>query len=121
MHLKTGATKDGRILVRDLELIGDAGAYHDKGPATVNFSSMMFGTLYNVPNMRFHGQLVYTNKEMGTAFRGFGNPQVTFATESQLDELAVKMGMDPLELRLKNANQPMQTTFTRCRDLRAAA
>ena len=111
MHLKTGATKDGRILVRDLKLIGDAGAYHDKGPATVNFSSMMFGTLYNVPNIRFEGQLVYTNKEMGTAFRGFGNPQVTFATESQLDELADKMGMDPLELRLRNANQPMETTF----------
>ena len=112
MHLKTGATKDGRIVARDLELTGDAGAYHDKGPATVNFSSMMFGTLYNVPNLRFDGRLVYTNKEMGTAFRGFGNPQVTFATESQLDELAEKMGMDPLELRLKNANQPMQTTFT---------
>jgi CO/xanthine dehydrogenase Mo-binding subunit len=98
--------------VRDLELIGDAGAYHDKGPATVNFSSMMFGTLYNVPNLRFEGRLVYTNKEMGTAFRGFGNPQVTFATESQIDELAEKMGVDPLELRLRNANQPMQTTFT---------
>jgi 4-hydroxybenzoyl-CoA reductase alpha subunit len=110
LHLKTGATKDGRILVRDLKLIGDAGAYHDKGPATVNFSSMMFGTLYDVPNIRFDGQLVYTNKEMGTAFRGFGNPQVTFATESQLDELAEKMGMDPLELRLKNANRPGEVT-----------
>jgi 4-hydroxybenzoyl-CoA reductase alpha subunit len=112
MRLKTGGTRDGRILVRDLELTGDAGAYHDKGPATVNFSSMMFGTLYNVPNVRFTGRLVYTNKEMGTAFRGFGNPQVTFATESQIDELAEMMGMDPLGLRLKNANEPMQTTFT---------
>ncbi|HJW74463.1 MAG TPA: xanthine dehydrogenase family protein molybdopterin-binding subunit [Thermoleophilia bacterium] len=111
MRLKTGATKEGRILVRDLKVTGDAGAYHDKGPATINFSSMMFGTLYNVPNIRFEGQLVYTNNEMGTAFRGFGNPQVTFATESQIDELAEKLGMDPLELRLRNANQPMETTF----------
>ena len=110
MHLKTGATKDGRIVVRDLKLIGDAGAYHDKGPATINFSSMMFGTLYDVPNIRFEGQLVYTNKEMGTAFRGFGNPQVTFATESQLDELADKMGIDPLDLRLRNSNCSMGTT-----------
>jgi len=105
MYLKTGATKDGRIVARDLKLIGDAGAYHDKGPATINFSSMMFGTLYNVPNIRFEGLLVYTNKEMGTAFRGFGNPQVSFATETQLDELAEKLGMDPVELRLKNSNE----------------
>ena len=110
MYLKTGAMKDGRIVVRDLKLIADAGAYHDKGPATINFSSMMFGTLYDVPNIRFEGQLVYTNKEMGTAFRGFGNPQVTFATESQLDELAVKMGIDPLDLRLRNSNCSMGTT-----------
>jgi len=104
MYLKTGA-KDGRIVARDLKVIGDAGAYHDKGPATINFASMMFGTLYNVPNMRFEGMLAYTNKEMGTAFRGFGNPQVAFATETQLDELAEKMGIDPVELRLKNSNQ----------------
>jgi xanthine dehydrogenase molybdenum-binding subunit len=110
MHLRTGATKDGQIVARDLTLIGDAGAYHDKGPATINFSSMMFGTLYNVPNIRFLGQLVYTNKEMGTAFRGFGNPQVTFATESQLDELAEKIGIDPLDLRLRNSNCAMTTT-----------
>ena len=110
MHLKTGAMKDGTIVVRDLRLIGDAGAYHDKGPATINFSSMMFGTLYDVPNIRFEGQLVYTNKEMGTAFRGFGNPQVTFATESQIDELADKMGIDPLDLRLRNSNCAMGTT-----------
>ena len=109
MHLKTGATKDGKIVVRDLILIADAGAYHDKGAATINFSSMMFGTLYNVPNIRFHGELVYTNKAMGTAFRGFGNPQVTFVTESQLDELAEKMGIDPLELRRRNVNHPNET------------
>ncbi len=106
LYLKTGAKKDGRIWARELKVIGDTGAYHDKGPATINFASMMFGTLYDVPNMRFDGMLAYTNKEMGTAFRGFGNPQFTFATETQIDELAAKMGMDPLELRLKNANQP---------------
>jgi xanthine dehydrogenase molybdenum-binding subunit len=110
MHAKTGATRDGRITVRELQVIADAGAYHDKGPATLNFASMMFGTLYNVPNLRFEGRLVYTNKEFGTAFRGFGNPQMTFALESQLDELAAEMGMDPLELRLKNANRPHVTT-----------
>jgi len=110
MRVKTAANKDGRIVARDLLVTGDNGAYHDKGPATINFSAMMFGTLYNVPNIRAVGRLVYTNRQMGTAFRGFGNPQMAFATESQLDELAEKMGMDPLELRMRNANQPMQTT-----------
>lgn len=110
VDLKTGADKEGRIVVRDMTVTGDNGAYHDKGPATINFSAMMFGTLYNVPNIRAAGRLVYTNRQMGTAFRGFGNPQVAFACESQLDELAEKMGMDPLELRLRNANRPMETT-----------
>ena len=106
MYIKTGAKKDGTILARTAKVIGDNGAYHDKGPATLNFSSMMFATLYNIPNIRYEGLLAYTNKQMGTAFRGFGNPQLTFATEVQLDELAEEMGMDPLELRLKNVNMP---------------
>ena len=111
VYIKTGTQKDGRIWAREMKVIGDNGAYHDKGPATLNFSSMMFGTLYNIPHLRYEGTLVYTNKQMGTAFRGFGNPQIDFACETQLDVLAHKMGMDPLELRLRNANQPDQTTF----------
>ena len=110
LFLKTGANRDGQIMARDLRVVGDTGAYHDKGPATINFSSMMFGTLYNVPNIRYHADLVYTNKEMGTAFRGFGNPQVAFATECQLDEVAESIGMDPLALRLANSNCAMETT-----------
>ncbi len=111
IYLRTGARKDGRLWAREMKVIGDNGAYHDKGPATLNFSSMMFGTMYNIPHIRYEGTLVYTNKQMGTAFRGFGNPQITFACETQVDALAQKMGMDPLELRLKNANQPDQETF----------
>jgi len=110
IYLKTGAKKDGTLWAREMKVIGDNGAYHDKGPATINFSSMMFGTMYNVPNFRYDGKLVYTNKQMGTAFRGFGNPQITFACETQLDVLAEKLAMDPLKLRLKNANRPGQTT-----------
>lgn len=112
IYLKTGAKKDGTIWARDIKVIGDNGAYHDKGPATINFSSMMFGTMYNIPNFRYVGMLVYTNKEMGTAFRGFGNPQVTFACETQLDVIAGEIGMDPLSLRLKNANCPDQLTVS---------
>ncbi len=112
MYLKTGAKKDGRLWAREIKVIADNGAYHDKGPATLNFSSMMFATHYNIPNVRYDARLVYTNKQMGTAFRGFGNTQITFACETQLDDLAEKIGMDPLEFRLKNANQPGQITAT---------
>ena len=110
IYLKTGAKKDGRLWAREMKVIGDNGAYHDKGPATLNFSSIMFSTIYSIPNIRYEGTLVYTNKQMGTAFRGFGNPQISFACETQLDILAEKMGLDPLELRLMNANQPGQVT-----------
>ncbi len=110
IYLKTGAKKNGKLWAREIKVIGDNGAYHDKGPSTLNFSSMMLTTIYNIPNIRYEGILVYTNKQMGTAFRGFGNPQLTFACETQLDILAEKMGMDPLELRLKNANKPGEVT-----------
>jgi len=112
MYVKTGAKKDGQLWARQIKVIVDCGAYQDKGPATVNFSSIMFAAHYNIPNVRYDAKVVYTNKQMGTAFRGFGNTQITFACESQLDTLAEKMGMDPLELRMKNANQSGQTTTT---------
>jgi xanthine dehydrogenase molybdenum-binding subunit len=111
VYVKTGIMKDGRLHARDVRVVGDNGAYHDKGPATLNFASMMLGTLYNIPNLRYDAKLVYTNKQMGTAFRGFGNPQIAFACETQLDILAEKVGMDPLDFRLRNANQPNQVTF----------
>ncbi len=112
MYVKTGAKKDGQLWARQIKVFADCGAYQDKGPATLNFSSMMFAAHYNIPNVRYDAKLIYTNKQMGTAFRGFGNTQITFACETQLDTLAAKIGMDPLEFRLKNANQPGQTTVT---------
>ncbi len=112
MYLKTGITREGRILARQLKMIGDNGAYNDKGPSTLSFASIMFNVLYDVPNTQFDGYLIYTNKQFCTAFRGFGNPQASFATESQLDDLAARLKMDPLELRLKNLNRPQSMTAT---------
>ncbi len=106
VYTKTGVTKEGKILARELRVVGDNGAYNDKGPATLNFSSMMWATLYQVPNIRYEGLLVYTNNQMGTAYRGFGNPQCHLATESQLDMIAKEMGIDPVELRMRNCNTP---------------
>ena len=58
---------------------------------------------YRIPNVRCRGRAFYTNKLRAGSFRGFGNPQATFAGESQIDELALALGIDPVELRLKNA------------------
>lgn len=105
MYIKTGVTKEGRIIARQARVIVDNGAYNDKGPATLNFAGLMFSVLYNIPNLKYEGYGVYTNKHYGTAFRGFGNPQLNFACETQLDAIAASLKMDPVALRLKNTNR----------------
>jgi len=103
IRMKTGAKSDGTILAREAELFFDAGAYADDSAGVLGFGLLMARGPYNIPNVRCEGHCVYTNKLRAAGFRGFGNPQVTFASESQIDELADLLGMDPIELRLKNA------------------
>ena len=109
--LKTGARRDGTILARDAKIILDGGAYADESPAVLAFALLMLRGPYRIANARARGQAVYTNKLRAGSFRGFGNPQASFAGESQIDELAAKLGMDPVELRLKNAMRPGDTAF----------
>lgn len=101
--VKTGAKADGTLVARDLEVIYDGGAYAEDSPAVLGFGLLMGRGPYRIPHCRLRGRVVYTNKLRAGGFRGFGNPQVTFATESQLDELAARLDLDPLELRLRNA------------------
>src|SRR6185295_6286260 len=75
------------------------------------FALLMSRGPYRIPNARARGQALYTNKLRAGSFRGFGNPQACFAGESQIDELAAKLGMDPVALRLKNAARPGDTAF----------
>ncbi|MSO70310.1 MAG: xanthine dehydrogenase family protein molybdopterin-binding subunit [Alphaproteobacteria bacterium] len=103
IRLKTGATKDGRLVARDCELWFDGGAYADDSPAVMNFALYFVRGPYEIPNVHCEGYAVYTNRMRAGAFRGFGNPQMTFATESQMDALAAKLRLDPIELRIKNA------------------
>lgn len=110
ISVKTGVRRNGRIVAREIEMIVDNGAYNDKGPGIINAALLFSSALYNVPHFKFDGYLVNTNKEFGTAFRGFGNPQIHFATESQLDMIAEKLGIDPLEIRLINSNRPGDRT-----------
>jgi CO/xanthine dehydrogenase Mo-binding subunit len=103
IRAKTGATRDGVLLAREVEVVVDCGAYGDDSPGVLGFSMLMARGPYRIPNLRAHGRLYYTNKIRFGAFRGFGNPQVSFATEDQIDEIAERLGRDPLELRRQNA------------------
>ncbi len=103
IRAKTGALADGTLVAREVEAVIDCGAYGDDSPGVMGFSLWMARGPYRIANFRSLGRLFYTNKLRFGAFRGFGNPQVTFATESQLDEIAAKLGIDPFDLREKNA------------------
>ncbi|WP_134702814.1 xanthine dehydrogenase family protein molybdopterin-binding subunit [Ammoniphilus sp. YIM 78166] len=108
--LKTAVRKDGKILGRHAQVIVDNGAYSDKGWGTMKYTENVNSVFYNVEHTKFDGYIVYTNKQYGTGFRGFGNPQVTFAIESQMDMIAERLGLDPLEFRLINANKKGDVT-----------
>jgi CO/xanthine dehydrogenase Mo-binding subunit len=105
IRAKSGAKRDGTLVAREVNIIVDCGAYGDDSPGVMGFSLLMARGPYRIPNVRATGQLYYTNKIRFGAFRGFGNPQVSFATEIQIDEIAEKIGMDALDLRLKNATR----------------
>ncbi len=110
IHLRSGAQKDGTFTFRDVRMTLDNGGRTSWGATTPWISMRTFSSLYRVPHVRQHVDVIYTNNIYACAFRGYGNPQATFALESQIDVLAEKLGMDPLTLRLKNAQQPGETT-----------
>jgi CO/xanthine dehydrogenase Mo-binding subunit len=103
MDYRTGVAKDGRILARTARLILDGGAYCSWSETTLGKSCILAPGPYNIPNVRSEAIVVYTNKTVCGAMRGFGAPQVCFAYESQMDEIATALGIDPLAIRLRNA------------------
>jgi CO/xanthine dehydrogenase Mo-binding subunit len=111
VRMRTGARRDGTLVARECELHLDGGAYGDDSPGVLGYALLMSRGPYRIPHMRAHGHVVYTNKLRSGAFRGFGNPQVSFAGETQLDEIAEQLRMDPLELRLKNMLRPGEAWF----------
>ncbi|MEQ8442586.1 MAG: xanthine dehydrogenase family protein molybdopterin-binding subunit [Alphaproteobacteria bacterium] len=106
IRMKTGAKADGTLVAREAELWFDAGAYVDESPAVMSFGLLCSRGPYRCPNVRVRGYAVYTNKLKAGSFRGFGNPQAAFASESQLDAVARKLGIDGLALRRRNAMVP---------------
>jgi CO/xanthine dehydrogenase Mo-binding subunit len=110
IELEAGANKDGTLTFRDMYLILDNGAYTSWG-ATIPYVLMNPVTsLYKCKNIKFKTDIIYTNNMYAGAMRGYGNLQGTFALESIMDILAEELGMDALELRLKNCNEPGEMT-----------
>ncbi len=107
---ETGVDENGKLTYRDAYVLLDNGAYVSWGPTIPYVMMNAFSSLYRVKNVRFRTTIVYTNNLYAGAFRGYGNLQGTFCVESQMDELAQKLGMDPMEFRLLNVNEPGDTT-----------
>jgi CO/xanthine dehydrogenase Mo-binding subunit len=103
MVYKMGAMADGALHGLHCRLYYDSGAYAHLGGEVMELGMEHAGGPYRVPNALIEGWCVYTNNPIGGAMRGFGVCQVSFAFERMMDMLAAKLGMDPLELRLKNA------------------
>ncbi|MCI0396152.1 MAG: molybdopterin-dependent oxidoreductase [Chloroflexi bacterium] len=97
-----GATREGRITAVEAEVILDAGAYAYTSTKVLGNAHLMVAGPYELPNARLDSYAVYTNNVPGGAFRGFGGPQGAFAAESQMNKLAEALGLDPVEIRLKN-------------------
>jgi xanthine dehydrogenase molybdenum-binding subunit len=110
IDIAQGCTKDGRLTFRDIRMILDNGAYTSWGATTPSVMMMPISSLYRVPNVRYVAKCVYTNNTYSQAMRGYGNPQATFAIDSQIDILADLSGIDPLDFRLRNANIPGEIT-----------
>jgi len=101
--LRLGATHDGKLVAGEARLLMDGGAYASSSPAVIGNAATFAVGPYEVENVRVEGTVVYTNNPPCGAMRGFGAPQVCFAYEAAMDELAAKLGMDPIDLRLRNA------------------
>jgi len=102
MWYKHGATRDGKLVAVEARIILDTGAYASLGPFVAWRATVHSVGPYKVPNAKVDTVAVYTNGVYAGAFRGFGNPQIHFAVEQQMDLLAEELGMDPVEFRLKN-------------------
>ena len=103
LKAKWGATKDGKLVAAEVEMIADGGAYMYTSNKVLGNSAITCTGPYFIPNVKADVYGVYTNNVPTAAFRGFGAPQALFMAESQMNKLAEKLGMDPVEIRLRNA------------------
>jgi CO/xanthine dehydrogenase Mo-binding subunit len=115
MEIADAITSDGWLLGRKMITLHDAGAYTRFSSYGVTKHSFHHTGAYTIPNLRFDGYVVYTNRSPTSAMRGFGVTSVSYAAEIQMNRIAETLGIDPLELRLKNANRIGDLTANRVR------
>ncbi|MCC6957893.1 MAG: molybdopterin-dependent oxidoreductase [Anaerolineales bacterium] len=106
VRVRTGANKEGRLTAMEGVIYGDTGAYSSLGIFVIKKMALHLGGPYYYPNYKSDSFSVYTNNPIYGPFRGFGVLQAAVSHEGQIDELAEKLGMDPLEFRLKNCLRP---------------
>ena len=102
INAKLGATSDGKITAIEAEVLLDAGAYNYTSNKVLGNAHLSVAGAYDVPNAHIDSRAIYTTTVPGGAFRGFGGPQGSFVAETQMNKLAEKLGMDPVELRQIN-------------------
>ena len=110
IDLRLGFKKDGTMVAKNLVVTADSGAYVGACPNIVTSSLIRPDCVYRIPNITAVGNVVYTNKIPRSPFRGYGNPEMLFAQESLIDMAAERLGIDPMEIRLKNSSQKGDTT-----------
>ena len=110
IDLAAGADKNGRFTFREVKIIQDNGAYSSWGATTSFVMMQTFSSLYRCPACRFDAYAIYTNNPYAGSFRGYGNPQATFALERNIDLLSDELGMARDDIRLLNANLQGETT-----------
>lgn len=109
VNLRLAADKDGKLLAMESDWTVDHGPYSEFGDLLTLRGAQFIGAGYDIPAIRGEGRTVCTNHAWGSAFRAYGSPQSEFSSEVLMDELAEKLGMDPLELRYKNVYRPGST------------
>ncbi|MFI5956740.1 molybdopterin-dependent oxidoreductase [Cryptosporangium sp. NPDC051539] len=124
IDVRLGARRDGTLTAMDLRVVSNTGAYGNHGPGVLFHSCGESMAIYRCANKRVEGYAVYTNSVPAGAFRGYGLGQVLFAVESAMDELARRLGLDPVELRARNvirAGDPLVTPAGHEADLTVAS
>ncbi|MCH7494800.1 MAG: molybdopterin-dependent oxidoreductase [Candidatus Marinimicrobia bacterium] len=102
LSFKSSVSKEGLITGMSVNVLENTGAYGTHALTVMTVTGSKIFSMYNIPNIRFTGNAVYTNLPVAGAFRGYGTPQGVFALESHIDEIAEALGIDPVEFRLKN-------------------
>ena len=109
---RTGVMRDGTLVAQDIEVVLDGGAYATLSPVVLSRAAVHAGGPYACPNVRIRARVMATSTPPNGAFRGFGAPQVHFATETQMNRIADALGIGPLEIRNRNAYRPGDETPT---------